>query len=318
MPYDTGKQQVLAFDTSSKLQFNTLNGLNEAIEEAVNTILNYEKEMDQKIPENLNNQMNSYKIDQQQMNEENQDDRPYNEQENNDINNNQQNYKNMNYEINNDQQNYNMNNMNQKEIYMQIPNSKPLYDDDQMFNQPMHENNNANEQNEMTNQDDNNYNQNENQINNQNYMENNQNFMDNNQNYMNNNQNDYLYKTQSVNQYQNNPMTKINNLNVKEFSYSNKKKPILNHNQLNRNQKYVKKLICRNRRHNRAIRSRFHQSGSNNYANYYFKNGYSSFNSDFNGFNSIYSPNLIRYPVYVSDYDSDLINRLYSIGNVFI
>ena len=237
MRYDTDKQQLLAFDKSSNFQFNNLNnlnGLNDAIQNAVNLILDYEKDFDKKSIRN--SQVTSFKADEK-----------YNQQVNymNSMNNQQDKHQNYKKKQNNPPQ----------DLYIQIPNEKPLYD----MKSSMYEM------------------QNKNNLNNQN--------------------------DRNSNQIEKPMIKKIKN-------------KINKNQQLDRNQRYVKRLICKTRKHERALKLRNHKSsGSNNYANFVIRNGYNMYNNDDN---NLYNNQVVRYPIFVSDYDSDLIQRLYSVGNIFI
>lgn len=271
--YDTSKKQVLSFGGGSNIHLNNLNGLNEAIENAVNLILEYEQDMDKKQNNqqkqqsnemmNYNNQM-SYNNNQMNHNE--------NQMNHND---NQMNYDNQMNNINNQmsspkdqydngEQMNNQDNDQQNEKYyqkynqgsfIQIPSSRPLYEQNQ----------------------------------------------EDKENYEKNNQNDL------------NAMIKAKYLSINNYNYDRPK--------LERNQKYVKKFFCKTRKHKKELRSRQFPSDSNNYANFLFENNHNMFYYPRN--QRPYSqinryPKTIRYPVYVTDYDTNLIHRQYTYGNIFI
>lgn len=314
--YDTSKQQVLAFDKSSNIRLDNLDGLNDAIENAVNLILEFEQESDKKASTGQHEQNTSFKNNGQgnrlenysQMNQVNYNqmnnnqyggsfNQPYNQQPynqpqtNNQVN--DQNY----YQSNDDKDAFNKNN-----LYIQIPNSRPLFDTNQYAMNSNYESG------KETNYEDNNqknYNQMDNQVNNQ---MNNQ---------MNNQVNNQMYYQSNYNQM-NNQNNYMNNNDQVHYAYMNNNKNNKN-KVLERNQKYVKKLICKSRKHKKRLSSGQYTSGSSSSPNFsntqFFDNGFS---------NGYYTqtieqpPQVIRYPVYVTDYDSELVHRLYKFNNIFI
>ena len=329
----------------SNLQFSSLNGLTDAIQDAVTLILDYEKEHDQKLANTVSGQTvgGNYANSQQENNHKANS-------------------------LGSDMNRYmgNLQHFNQEDTYQ----PRPLYNGLKV-DQPIYEMQN----NIMGNNQ--NYRPNDEQAYGQNY--NNQNF---NQNYNNqeDNQIDAYSKgnqpnpqygsgqqyggnqmdsqMQMDNGYQSNPYPQSSGYQSGQYPQSNGYQSSQypqssgyqsgQHPQgggqlvLARNQRYIKKLLCKTKKTTRANRhklnARNYASGSSQYDDYMmFRNGYNSYDYiPFAGFYSNFNelnrpggykplgndfgapPQVIRYPVYVSEYDTDLVNRLYSIRNAFI
>lgn len=291
-------------DKSTNLQFNSLNGLNEAIESAVNLILEYEEEHDRKAAKAQNN----YDVEAvgSKMN------RPDNGM--------------------NGMNGYNdgmgSNPHDQKEVYQPRP-----FDEGLKVDQPMYEM--QNNENAMGNNP--NYNQN--------YEQTYENSPDPYQNGHSGAPSDQQYDAQYNGNQMGSPYSQNNNqmdLMNKGYQFNvNHHYPPNSGNMpaLERNQRYIDKLYCKTKKATSAnkpkLKSRNYASGSSQY-DYMIRRPYEyiPYAGFYNTFNELdthhhtdYKPlgeefnapaQVVRYPVYVSKYDTELINRLYSIGNVFI
>ena len=307
-------------EKSANLQLDSLSGLNEAIENAVNLILEYEEKQDResaKTQDGHNDGGNNH---------------------------NQQEEHKMNKPGNNNLNSYNNmgNNPNdQKEVYQPRPFYEGLKVDQPMYTTAMYEmqNNvmdNTPNYNNNQNYEQQNYGQNYNQEKQPNayQMQPMSNSRPDNSYGHDGNQMESPYK-----QNNNNPMdlmSKGYQFSVNHYSQADNGRLM----PLERNQRYIKKLYCKTKKSTRAkkqkLKARNYASSSsqnNQYDDFMFRNTYDyiPFTGFYNTFDELdhsgyktlgedlgAPAQVIRYPVYVSQYDTELINRLYSIRNVFI
>lgn len=301
-------------DKSTNLQFSSLNGLTDAIENAVNLILDYEKEHDRKMANTASGYGQGGEAAGSNYGGANS--QQENHRKASQLDSGMNRYNGMGNQLR----------FTQQDAYQ--PLQRPFYEGLKL-DQPIYEM--QNNENAMGNNQ--NYNQNDEQTYEQKYnQEDNQ--ID---AYPNGNQPDRQYG--SGQQYDGNQMESPYNQmhqmgNGYQASHSpqGSDRPVLT-----RNQRYIKKLYCKTKKNTRTnkLKSRNLASGSSQYDDYMmirnsydyipFTGFYSNFNEldshgEYKGLgNDFGAPaQVVRYPVYVSEYDTDLIHRLYSIRNAFI